>query len=66
MGNPNNRAFREFIEDWEMIYGKITANTNFQPIADKLNERGKTTATGLPFTANRARAMYDKIRTLYA
>ena len=66
MANPNNRAFREFIEDWEMIYGKITANTDFQPIADKLNERGKTTATGLPFTANRARAMYDKIRTLYA
>lgn len=66
MTNPNNRAFREFIEDWEMIYGKITSNTNFQPIADKLNERGKTTATGLPFTANRARAMYGKIRTLYA
>lgn len=66
MANPNNRAFREFIEDWEMIYGRITASTNFQPIADKLNERGKTTATGLPFTANRARAMYDKIKTLYA
>lgn len=66
MSNPDNRAFREFIEDWEQIHGRINANTDFRPIADKLNERGKTTVTGLPFTANRARAMYDKIRSLYA
>ena len=64
--NPNNRAFAEFIEYWEALHGKINANTDFHPIADKLNERGKTTATGLPFTAARARAMYDKTKNLYA
>lgn len=64
--NVANKEFREFIEDWEQIHGKITANTDFQPIADKLNERGKTTSTGLPFDKKRARAMYSKTRQIYA
>lgn len=64
--NPNNRAFREFIEDWQAIYGKITANTDFGPIAEKLNERGKLTSSGQPFNTARARAMYFRLKTLYA
>lgn len=65
MNNEANKAFREFIEDWQAIHGKITANTDFKPIADKLNERGKVTATGLEFNSARAKAMYNKIKTLY-
>lgn len=63
--NPNNRAFREFIEDWQAIHGRITANTDFTPIADKLNERGKLTSTGKPFNKASARAMYNRIKYLY-
>lgn len=63
--NPNNRAFHEFIEDWQAIHGKITANTDFAPIAEKLNERGKLTSTGQPFNKARARAMYSRIKYLY-
>lgn len=64
--NPNNKAFMEFIEDWQQIHGQITANTDFTPIADKLNERGKRTSSGLPFTSVRARAMYNSMKKIYA
>lgn len=64
--NPSNKAFREFMEDWQEIHGRITDATDWQAIADKLNARGKTTSSGLPFDKNRARAMYAKITKLYA
>ena len=48
-----------------MIHGKITANTNFQPIADELNKRGKVTSSGLPFDKKRARAMYVSLKNIY-
>lgn len=64
--NPANKAFREFMEDWQEIHGRITKATDWQSIADKLNARGKTTPSGLPFDKNRARAMYAKITKLYA
>ena len=63
--NENNRLFFEFISDWQKIYGKITANTDFQPIAEELNKRGKKTATGLSFDKKRARAMFNKTMMLY-
>lgn len=63
--NENNRLFFEFITDWQMIHGKITANTDFAPIANELNKRGKKTATGLEFNSLRARAMYFKTKGLY-
>lgn len=63
--NENNRLFFEFIQDYAAIHGKITANTNFEPIAAELNKRGKKTATGLPFDKKRARAMYYKTKELY-
>lgn len=64
--NPANKAFLEFIEDWQEIHGKISELTDWQAIADKLNSRGKTTSKGLPFDKNRARAMYSKVQKLYA
>lgn len=64
--NPSNKAFREFMEDWQEIHGRIADATDWQAIADKLNARGKTTSSGLPFDKNRARAMYAKITKLYA
>lgn len=63
--NPNNKSFWEFIELWEAKYGRITANTDFEPIADELNRRGKVTSSGLPFDKKRARAMYNSLRNIY-
>lgn len=56
--NPHNKAFAEFMEYWEAKYGEITSKTDFNPIAEELNKRGKTTSTGMLFTAANARAMY--------
>lgn len=64
--NPSNKAFREFMEDWQEIHGRITDATDWQAIADKLNARGKTTSSGLPFDKNRARAMYASMLKIYA
>lgn len=63
--NPHNVAFHEFITDWQAIHGKITANTDFQPIADELNRRCKKTSTGLDFDKKRARAMYVSLKNIY-
>ena len=63
--NPTNKAFWEFIADYQAINGDITANTDFKPIAEELNRRGKVTAKGLPFNANRARVMYYKVKEMY-
>lgn len=63
--NENNRLFWEFITDWMAIHGKITANTDFQPIADELNRRCKKTSTGLDFDKKRARAMYVSLKNIY-
>lgn len=59
--NPHNKAFAEFMEYWEAKYGEITSKTDFNPIAEELNKRGKTTSTGMLFTASNARAMYYRI-----
>lgn len=59
--NPHNKSFAEFMEYWEAKYGEITSKTDFNPIAEELNKRGKTTSTGMIFTASNARAMYYRI-----
>lgn len=63
--NPHNKAFWEFITDWQKIYGKICRGTNWVEIADELNRRGKQTSSGMEFTEVRARAMYRNCRRLY-
>ena len=63
--NPHNVAFWEFIQDYAAIHGSITANTDFQPIADELNRRCKKTSTGLDFDKKRARAMYVSLKNIY-
>ena len=63
--NPHNMAFWEFIQDYAAIHGAITANTDFQPIADELNRRCKKTSTGLDFDKKRARAMYVSLKNIY-
>lgn len=63
--NEYNLAFFEFITDYQAIHGKITANTDYKPISDELNKRGKRTATGLEFNSKRARAMYYNTKELY-
>ena len=60
--DPNNVAFREFMEDWKEAGRKL----DWAAIADKLNSRGKTTSTGLPFTPTRARKMYEKTKQIYS
>ena len=62
---PENKAFYEFIQDWQAIHGKITAETDWQVISDELNKRCKVTSSGLPFNKNRARAMYLSLKNIY-
>lgn len=57
-GLKPNRDFKYFIEDWKQIHGSLS---DWNAIAERLNERGMTTAKGLPFTAVRARSMYARI-----
>lgn len=63
--NTNNKAFFEFITDWQAIHGRITAETDWQTISDELNKRCKVTSSGLPFNKNRARAMYVSLKNIY-
>lgn len=63
--NPNNKAVWEFLEIWQKAYGKIDANSDFTHIANELNARGKKTATGLEFNANRARVTFFKLKEIY-
>lgn len=65
LNNPANVFFWRFIQNWEARNGKITANTDFRPIADELRTLGQTTATGLEYTPNRARAMYVKLKRIH-
>lgn len=62
--NANNKAFFEFITDWQAIHGKITAETDWQTISDELNKRCKVTSSGLPFNKNRAKAMYVSLKNI--
>lgn len=63
--NANNKAFWEFITDFQAIHGKINANTDWQVISDELNRRGKLTSTGKTFDKNRARAMYYSMQRIF-
>ena len=63
--NANNKAFFEFITDYQTIHGKINANTDWQVISDELNRRGKLTSTGKTFDKNRARAMYASMLNIF-
>ena len=49
------------MEDWREAGRKL----DWAAIASKLNERGRKTTTGLPFTPVRARGMYEKVRKIY-
>lgn len=64
--NPENRAFFEFIMDWEDLHGKIDWRKDGDLISSRLNSRGRRTATGMEYTPKRAKAMYDKVIKLYA
>lgn len=64
--NENNKAFWEFISDYQAIHGRINAGTDWQPIADELNRRCKKTSTGLDFDKKRARAMYVSLKNIYS
>lgn len=57
--NPNNQAFRNFIEDWKAIHGNN--DIDWDAAVEKMKARGLKTATGLEFTPKRARAMYTKL-----
>lgn len=63
--NPENMAFKDFIEDWEAIHGKIVWQTDWKSMSEKLNSRGRKTASGMEYTPMRAKSMYQKIKTLY-
>ena len=56
--NPNNVAFKFFMLDIIEYKGPITATTDWEDIAKRLNERNLKTATGLEFTPLNARSMW--------
>lgn len=60
--DPANVYFKEFMEDWRDSGKKL----DWDAIAEKLNERGRKTSTGLPFTGTRARGMDEKIRKIFS
>ena len=62
---PENKAFWEFIQDWQAIHGKITAETDWQTISDELKKRCKVTSSGLPFNKNRAKSMYVSMKRIF-
>lgn len=62
---PENIAFRNFIEDWEEMHGKLGWQADWIAVADKLRSRGYKTPTGLDYTPKRACSMYRKITQLY-
>lgn len=64
--NPENLAFKDFIEYWQAINGPLSQNADWSKMSKALNDRGKKTATGLEYTPNRAKAMYHKICKLYS
>ena len=59
--NPNNVAFKHFISDYVLIYGKIGRGTDWGKMVNTLNERGLKTASGLDFTIKNVRNMYYSI-----
>lgn len=63
--NPHNKAFREFIEDWQAIHGNIKTSDDWQAVTDELNRRGKLTSKGNTFDKNRARAMYASMKRIF-
>ena len=65
LNNPANVFFWQFIQNWEARNGKITANTDFTPIADELRALGQTTSTGLEYTSKRARSMYNTNKRMH-
>lgn len=60
-----NKAFWEFINDYEAIHGKFCKETDWQAIANELNKRGKVTSSGLVFDKNRAKAMYASMKRIF-
>lgn len=60
-----NKAFWEFINDYETIHGKFNKSTDWQAIANELNKRGKVTSSGLAFDKNRAKAMYASMKRIF-
>ena len=59
--DPANIYFKEFMEDWREAGRKL----DWEAISAKLNERGRKTSTGLPFTPVRARGMYERTLKLF-
>lgn len=63
--NPHNKAFKEFMELWQQIHGKVDDNTDFISLSHELNERNKKTSSGLSFDPKRARAMFTSLQKIY-
>lgn len=60
--NPANIFFKKYVDAYtSRTHGVI----NYKKLAHELNQLGQTTASGMPYTEQRARAMYSKIKKLY-
>lgn len=63
--NPNNTAFKYFIQDWVQTHGEINKATKWSIMVLELNKQDLTTATGMEYNEVRARAMHRKIKKIY-
>lgn len=66
LNNPNNIAFKKYMELYEEQHGRITPNTGIKAFTEQLNRLGYKTAKGLDFNDARAWSMLRKVRELYA
>ena len=68
MDNPHNIAFWRWLQVWEKengtLRGRMSADV-YNTLAQKLNELGYKTATGMDFDGKRLWSMMTKVRMLY-
>lgn len=62
--NANNAFFWTFINQWIKDKGEPKNRKEWQDIAQKLNDLGQKTATGMQYNDIRAAAMYRKLKRL--
>lgn len=65
MANRSNIDFLHAAQDWEEAHGAFGKGSDWKGFANRLNERGKRTSSGLEYTPDRARRLYPKIMRLY-
>lgn len=62
--NPHNKSFSLYLDEYELMNGRLSNNKMFEEFANSLNRLNFKTSSGLAFTMARARQMVYRIREL--